>query len=142
MNVQRGVQMIIKQPNGKYCEMNHEGECLGFNYTKEDVIDRYIDNAQKQARKDIKNAEHFVEIIKANECKLKPLINNKILKQMGFTKPYEELVKFVPRKPLNISYSSCDFTTYGLCPSCHKTVYDSIGGIIEKCNCGQLLKWN
>lgn len=25
--------MIIKQHDGKYCEMNHEGECLGFNLT-------------------------------------------------------------------------------------------------------------
>lgn len=52
MNVQRGVQMIIKQPNGKYCEMNHEGECLGFNgeysfkviytlYGEEKVINNY-----------------------------------------------------------------------------------------------------
>ena len=60
---------------------------------------------------------------------------------MGFDRTYDELVKFIPRQPLNKAYAPCDFTTYAECPNCGTIVQDGIGHKDEKCKCGQLLKW-
>lgn len=132
---------LIKQPNGKYCSLDWMGVVKFDNYTEQDVIDMYIE----QARKDIDNAKHFGEIIVRNEygdSKGMKMISDAQLEAMGFDKPYKELVKFVPRKPINQQYASCDFATYGKCPNCGCGVRDGMGGTDEKCRvCGQLLKW-
>lgn len=40
------------------------------------------------------------------------------------------------------TYYGRDCTTYGICPSCGKSVYNGIIGTQNKCpKCGQLLKW-
>lgn len=132
---------LIKQPNGRYCSLDWMGVIVFDNYVEQDVINMYIE----QARKDIDNAKHFGEIIVRNECgdsKGMKMISDAQLKAMGFDKPYNELVKFVPRKPTHQEYASCDFATYGDCPNCGKTVVDGMGHKDEKCKyCGQLLKW-
>lgn len=134
--------MLIKQPNGKYCEITYRDELKFFNYTKQDVINMYI----QKAKEDMKNAEHFGRIIENAESKslfhTTRLISDEELKLMGFDKPYSELVKFVPCEPISTSYSGHDCTTYGKCPNCGATVQDGMGGTDEKCSkCGQLLKW-
>lgn len=132
---------LIKQPNEKYCCLDWMGAVVFDNYTEQDVINMYIENAKK----DIGKAKHYGEIIVQNErndCKGMKRINDDQLKSMGFDKSYNELVKFVPRKPVNTHYASCDFATYGKCPTCGGSVRDGMGGKDEKCqSCGQLLKW-
>ena len=132
----------IKQPNGKYCCIDYYGRENYVNYTEKDIINLYVENAKR----DIENAKHFGEIIKriadGNSLKVERVIDDKTLKSMGFDKPYKELVKFIPLKPTNQQYTSCDFTTYGKCPNCGGSVQDGMGGKDEKCrSCGQLLKW-
>ena len=127
------VGKLIKQPNEKYCVVDYAGEVRHYNLTEQDIINMYI----KDAKAYIGTAEHYGEIIaKTNE------VPDDVLKEMGFDRPYNELVKFVPRKPINQTYASCDFTTYGKCPNCGANVMDGIGGKDEKCrHCGQILKW-
>lgn len=132
---------LIKQPNEKYCIAGYDGEIRKYNLTEQDIIDMYIADAKAC----IGAAEHYGNII-ANTVgtysdKIFP-ISDDVLKEMGFNKTYDELVRFIPRKPLNQSYASCDFATYGKCPNCMATVQDGIGFKEEKCmKCGQLLKW-
>lgn len=132
---------LIKQPNGKYCSLDWMGVLIFSNYTEQDVINMYIE----QAKKDIENAKHFGEIIVKNEqgdSKGMKMINDTQLEAMGFDKSYNELVKFVPRKPINTRYAPCDFATYGDCPNCGDIVQDGMGFTDRKCQrCGQLLKW-
>lgn len=133
---------LIKQPNGKYCSLDPNGRAHYVNYTEQDVINLYIENAKK----DMENAEHFGEIIKCirrgKMFNVKDVITNKTLESMGFDKPYRDLVKFIPSEPTNQTYASCDFATYGKCPNCGGSVRDGMGGRDEKCrSCGQLLKW-
>ena len=127
------VGTLIKQPNEKYCIVNYSGDVSHYNLTEQDIINMYIEDANAC----IGAAKHYGDLIaKINE------INNDMLKEMGFNKPYSELIKYVPRKPIDTQYIACDFATYGKCPNCGKTVMDSIGGKDEKCiHCGQLLKW-
>lgn len=127
------VGILIKQPNGKYCIVNYSGEVSRYNLVEQDIINMYIEDAKAC----IGAAKHYVELIaKTDE------ISDDVLKEMGFDRPHNELVKYVPRKPTNQSYAPCDFTTYGKCPNCGETVMDGIGGKDEKCrNCGQMLKW-
>lgn len=132
----------IKQPNGKYCCIDHYGRKDYIDYTEQDIINLYVE----KAKRDIENAKHFGEIIKrianGNYLKAEKVIDDKILKSMGFDKPYKELVKFIPLKPTNQQYASCDFTTYGKCPNCGGSVQDGMGYKEEKCrSCGQLLEW-
>lgn len=132
----------IKQPNGKYCCLDNYGRKNYANYTEQEIIDLYISDAKR----DMKDAKHFGEIIKrianGNSLRAERVVDDKTLKSMGFDKPYKELVKFVPLKPLNPSYTSCDFGTYGKCPNCGGSVQNGMSGTDEKCkNCGQLLKW-
>ena len=132
---------LIKQPNGKYCSIGFNGEIHFDNYTEQDIINLYID----QAKKDLETAERCEKII---ECLLFAdrhnggLVDEHRLKAMGFDKPYKELVKYIPREPTNTQYVGCDFATHGKCPNCGKGVQDGMGHKDEKCPaCGQLLKW-
>lgn len=136
------MEKLIKQPNGKYCSADYQGRVKFFNYTEQDVINMYIE----KAKEDMKNAEHYGKLIEGIEngdnCRVQRNIRDNDLKSMGFDKPYNELVKFVPRRPINQTYVSCDFATYGKCPNCGESVRDGMGGKDEKCrSCGQLLKW-
>lgn len=136
------VGTLIKQPNGKYCSLDHYGRANFTNYTEQDVINMYI----ASAKKDMYNAEHFGKIVEhmtsGKMLKAERVITDKVLESMGFDKPYNELAKFVPLRPTSQQYASCDFTTYGKCPNCGGSVQDGMGGRDEKCrSCGQLLKW-
>ena len=133
---------LIKQPNGKYCSTDLRGEMNFFNYTEQDIMDMYIE----KAKEDMNNAEHYGKLIERIEngevCHVKRTISDEHLELMGFDRPYNELVKFVPRRPIGISYVSCDFATYGKCPNCRETVMDGMGHKDEKCrHCGQILQW-
>lgn len=132
------IGVIIKQPNDKYCITNpYDGRLVIYNLTEQEVINLYIDDAKYKAGRDIKSAKHYGTLIgKTNN------ISDNTLKEMGFNKTYKELIKLVPSKPVNQSYASCDFATYGKCPSCGERVMNGMGHTDEKCrNCGQLLKW-
>lgn len=132
---------LIKQPNGKYCGIDWDGTVMFDNCTEENIINGYI----KKAQEDIKNAKNFTEIIvKAEWADSRGLkkISDAQLKAMGFDKSYNELVKFIPRKPTCQRYASCDFATYGNCPNCGKRVRDGMGYTDKKCICGQMLKWD
>lgn len=130
------MKKFFKQPNGKYCYFSYNG-IGGFNLTEKDIKDIYV----LEAEEDIKSAENFGGIIKELLNKNKEACDD-FLKQIGFNEPYNELVKYVPRKPLNSRYAPCDFTTYANCPNCQKTVQDGIGFKQKKCDCGQMLKWD
>ena len=133
---------LIKQPNGKYCKMDWGRSLKFYNYTEEDIINMYIE----KAKKDMEDAEHYGEIIKnieKNSDKKDRVIHDGVLVEMGFNKPYEELVKFIPRNPLHKSYSGHDCTTYAKCPSCGTIVQNGMGGTDTQCGkCGQLLEWS
>jgi hypothetical protein len=130
---------LIKQPNEKYCVVNYAGEVSCYNLTEQDIIDLYIEDAKAH----IDAARHYGILIaetigyegKTND------ISDDVLKEMGFSKTYKELVKFVPRKPLATRYVNYDFTTYGKCPNCDETVRNGMGHTDNQCKCGQSLKW-
>lgn len=127
------VGTLIKQPNEKYCILNYCGDVVRYNLTEQDIIDMYI----KDAKASMGAAKHYGELITQINCG-----DDNVLKEMGFDKPYNELIKFVPRKPIHQHYVSCDFATYGVCPNCGEGVRNSMGGTDAKCrNCGQILKW-
>ena len=127
------VGTLIKQPNEKYCVIDYAGDVRHYNLTEQDIINMYVQDAKDC----IGAAKHYGNIVKESNK-----IADDVLKEMGFDKPYNELLKFVPRKPTHQEYAACDFATYGGCPNCGKTVTDGIGGRDEKCRyCGQVLKW-
>lgn len=134
--------MLIKQPNGKYCDIDYQGRVKFLNYTEQDIIDMYIEKAKEY----INNAEHYGKIIEniecGDSCRIERTIYDEHLELMGFNNPYSELVKLVPRRPMNQSYASVDFAIYGMCPCCGGTVQNGMGGKDDSCkNCGQVLKW-
>lgn len=136
------MQSLFKQPNEKYCCISFNGGVIFSDYTEQEVIDFYT----KEIKKRIKQAGSAGEIIKNIESNESiyhhRILSDDQLKAMGFDKPYSELVKFIPRTPLNKNYVSCDFATYGKCPNCGKQVQDGIGHTDKQCPCGQVLKWN
>lgn len=129
---------LIKQPNEKYCVVTYNGEVSCYNLTEQDIIDLYIEDAKAH----IGVARHYGSLI-AETISYEGTkdISDDVLKEMGFSKTYDELVKFVPRKPSKIWYVNYDFTTYGTCPNCNGTVRNGMGHTDEQCKCGQLLKW-
>ena len=135
------VGTLIKQPNGNYCITDYSGNIKHYNLTEQDIINMYIEEAKSH----IGAAEHYGNLIAKTVSVYSRKTNdipNNILKKMGFDKTYDELVKFVPRTPIDTQYASCDFATYGKCPNCGESVRDGMGGKDEKCkSCGQLLKW-
>lgn len=135
------VGTLIKQPNEKYCIVDYAGEVRRYNLTEQDIINMYIEDAKAC----IGAAEHYGKIIKETVNVYNGQtydIDDDVLKEMGFDKPYKELVKFIPRKPINTQYAPCDFATYGKCPNCGGSVQDGMGHRDEKCSkCCQLLKW-
>jgi hypothetical protein len=136
------VGTLIKQPNGKYCIVKYSGEIFRYNLTEQDIINMYISDAKAC----IGAAEHsgnlIAKTVRSEYGCRESNISNDVLRKMGFNKTYNELVKFVPRKPLYQRYVSCEFATYGECPNCGKNVRDGMGGTDEKCKCGQLLRWD
>ena len=130
------VGTLIKQPNEKYCIVDYAGEVKRYNLTEQDIIDMYIEDAKAC----IGAAEYYGKLIAKTIGS--DGISDNVLKEMGFDRPYNELVKFVPRRPIHQTYASCDFTSYGKCPNCGKTVQNGIGFKEEKCkDCGQFLEW-
>jgi hypothetical protein len=133
------MKKFFKQPNGLYCYFSYNG-IEGFDLTEEDIKRIYVEEAEIEADEAIKKAKNFGVIIEEllhrdTKCA------DEWLKQIGFTEPYETLIKYVPRKPTNQQYVGCDFTTYGKCPSCGERVQNCMGNGQEKCKCGQRLKW-
>lgn len=131
------VGTLIKQPNEKYCVVDFAGEVRHYNLTEQDIINMYIEDAKAC----IGSSEHYGNLISRTINNSANGISDDVLKEMGFNKTYNELTKFVPRKPINQSYSHCDFATYGNCPHCGKTVINGMGWLDKHCKCGQLLKW-
>lgn len=133
------MKKYFKQPNGLYCCFSYNG-IEGFDLTEEDIKSIYVEEAEIEADKAIKNAKNFGAIIEELLCRHTEGADE-WLKQIGFTEPYKVLIKYVPRKPTNPQYVSCDFTTYANCPSCGEKVQSGIGYSQEKCKCGQRLEW-
>ena len=129
---------IYKQPNGKFCECSL-GKILRYNLSEEDIIERIINEAKEV----IKKAEPYGNIIaELSKNERFVSIDNRVLRKMGFTENYQELVKYVPREPINPNYVGHEFTTYANCPNCKKIVQNGMGFKQEKCKCGQILKWD
>lgn len=134
---------ITKQPNGKYCIINYDGEIEHYNLIEQDIIDLYIE----EVKKSINESEPSSYIISSTVngysiCEKIIRRPDDTLKEMGFDKTYDELVRFVPRRPTNTGYSDHDCTMYGKCPSCGNVVQNGMGFTQEQCSkCGQILKW-
>mgnify|MGYP003309753404 CR=1 FL=1 len=128
---------LIKQPNGKYCTIGYQGKMDFVNYTEQDIINLYIE----EAKRDMENAKNYGVIIERS-IRSERSISNEYLKKMGFDKPYDELVKYIPRKPKNMNYVPRDCETTAKCPNCNKEVKHNMGYIDRTCkSCGQLLDW-
>lgn len=127
--------MLIRQPNGKICMCDWTGKIERMNLTEDD----YVEYCAAKAREYINNPdniEHFGKLIERQK------VTDEELKEMGSEKTLEELLKFVPRKPLHMQYISVNFETQGRCPSCGGVVVDGMGGTDDKCGrCNQLLSW-
>lgn len=133
------MKKFFKQPNGLYCYFSYNG-VEGSDLTEEDVKRIYIEEAEIEAYDAIKNAKNFGVIIEELLCR--DTKGDEVwLRQIGFTEPYDTLVKYVPRKPTEQQYVGCDFTTYAKCPSCGERVQNCMGNGQEECECGQRLKW-
>lgn len=138
---------LIKQPNGKFCKIGLSGMLLLMNYTEDDIIEMYVEEAKRRAERDMEEAMHYGRIIKEIESKERHhkerYIHDSDLETMGFEKTYEELVKFLPRKPLEQQYIHNAFTTYGKCPNCGANVQNCFGPPQGKCrDCDQVLDWS
>ena len=134
------LKKFFKQPNGKYCYFSYNG-IEGFDLTEEDIKKIYFQEAEIESDESIKKAKNFGSIIE-ELLQRDAKCADDWLKQIGFTEPYEILIKYVPREPKNKQYAGCDFTTYANCPSCGEIVQNCMGHGQEKCKCGQRLKWD
>ena len=133
------MKKFFKQPNGMYCYFSYNG-VERYDLTEKDIIDLFVQEAKDTADYEIKNAKNFGGIIEELLYR-KYKESDEWLKHIGFTESYDDLVKYVPRYPKSTEYVSCNFATYGKCPSCGGTVQNGIGFKQEKCKCGQRLKW-
>lgn len=111
------------------------GKIEKINLTEEDYIDYCTDKAREFVSNQ-ENIKNFGELIKFEK------VSDEQLKEMGSDKTLSELLKFVPRKPLDTLYIPINFETQGICPSCGKFVVNGMGGADKSCkNCGQILSW-
>lgn len=127
--------MIVRQPNGKLCLCDWTGKIEQMNLTE----DEYIGLCANKAREfinDKDNIKNFGELIKMKN------VSNEQLKEMGSDKTFEELIKFVPCKPLNSQYIPINFETQGKCPSCGAFVVNGMQKTDKQCKkCGQMIEW-
>lgn len=127
--------MLIRQPNGKLCMCDWNGEIEKINLTEEDYI-TYCANKAREFVSNQDNIKNFGELIKAKN------VSDEQLKEMGSDKTFAELIKFVPCVPIRPQYIPVNFETQAICPSCGGIVVDGMGGTDKKCKtCGQLIKW-
>jgi hypothetical protein len=127
--------MLIRQPNGKLCMCNWNGEIEKMNLTEEDYI-TYCTNKAREFVYNQDNIKNLGELIKAKS------VSDEQLKEMGSDKTFAELIKFVPCAPIRPKYIPVNFETQAICPSCGGIVVDGMGGTDKKCKkCGQLIKW-
>ena len=126
--------MIFIQANGKICCVEYS--TLICNLTEQEYIEYEKKKAEEKALEKLKNPGTIGNILQYRP------ISDKQLKDMGYEKTYEEMMKYVPKRVESCSYSGRDCTTYGKCPTCGASVQDGIGHTDEKCSkCGQMLKW-
>lgn len=127
--------MLIKQPNGKICICSYDGTVEKMNLTEDEYIAYCVELAKEESKKNLDSIQNFGKLIE------KQKVTEEQLKEMGSDKSLSELLKFVPRKPLNTQYIPVNFETQGTCPNCGKIVADGMGGTDKKCSCGQILLW-
>lgn len=126
--------MIFKQPNGKICLAGDY--TLLYNLTEEEFIEHEKQKAEVKAKYMLQNPGNINDIIKYRK------ITDEQLKEMGYEKTYEEMMKYIPKRVVGGIYYGRDCTTYGKCPTCDAPVQDGIGYTDHKCNkCGQVLDW-
>lgn len=127
--------MLVRQPNGKLCLCDWNGNIEKMNLTEDD----YVEYCANKARKFVKNPDNIKnlgELIKLNN------VSDNQLKEMGSEKRLVELLKFIPCEPLHTQYVPVNFETQGQCPSCGSFVVNGMGGTDKQCKkCGQLIKW-
>lgn len=127
--------MLIKQPNGKICVCSYDGTVEKMNLTEDEYVEYCIELAKEESKKNLDSIQNFGKLIE------KQKVTEEQLKEMGSDKPLSELLKFVPRNPLNTQYIPVNFETQGICPNCGKFVVNGMGGTDKKCSCGQILLW-
>lgn len=126
--------MIFIQPNGKICIV--EPHTLLYNFSKEEFIEYEKQKAEENAKYQMQNPSNISDIIRFKK------ISDTQLKEMGYDKTYEEMIKYVPKRVKQCKYSGRDCTTYGKCPTCGASVQDGIGFTNDQCSkCGQILDW-
>lgn len=133
--------MIFRQPNGKLCMCSYNGKVQINNMTEGD----YVEYCTNEARKFINNPDNILNFGKLIETSIefRTHISDEQLKEMGSDKTFLELMKFVPRKPINKQYVPVNFETQGKCPNCGGFVVNGMGGMDQQCKkCGQILKWD
>lgn len=128
---------LYKLPSGKYASIWYADGFMKV-YEEQEIIDAYIRDA-KRAMENAKTPEQLIEASVKRDLSIRDIA---MVEQAGYTRPYAEMVMYIPRKPTNQQYAECDFATYGKCPNCGAPVRNGMGGIDEKCHkCGQVLDW-
>lgn len=100
--------MLIRQPNGKICICSWDGTVEMMNLTEDEYIAYCIGLAKEEIKKNLDSILNFGRLV------AKQKVTDEQLKEMGSDKPLSELVKFVPRKPLNIQFVPINFETQGM----------------------------
>ena len=126
--------MIIKQPNGKICVV--EMHTILCNLTEEELIEYEKKKAEENVKFMLQNPCNISDIIKFRK------ISDEQLRDMGYDKTYEEMMKYIPKRVIESSYYGRDCTEYGKCPTCNAPVQNGIGYTDYKCRkCNQILEW-